>query len=125
MESYSYSLGDETVVEPNVAIQSVTRGSDSGSSVLFSVQKGKLLAPCPCNSKEQPIDNHKQFLVHQKSTLPFLTGSSGSLVSGGTSINKTADGLNPDGQTELQILLNTGESMSQTFISLFCKHTQI
>ncbi|MEJ1283113.1 adhesion G protein-coupled receptor G7 [Cricetulus griseus] len=40
MESYSYSLGDETVVEPNVAIQSVTRGSDSGSSVLFSVQKG-------------------------------------------------------------------------------------
>ncbi|XP_007643565.3 adhesion G-protein coupled receptor G7 [Cricetulus griseus] len=76
MESYSYSLGDETVVEPNVAIQSVTRGSDSGSSVLFSVQKG----------------------------------SSGSLVSGGTSINKTADGLNPDGQTELQILLNTGEN---------------
>ncbi|XP_040606583.1 LOW QUALITY PROTEIN: adhesion G-protein coupled receptor G7 [Mesocricetus auratus] len=76
MESYSFSLGDETVVEPNLAIQSVTRGSDSGSSVLFSVQKG----------------------------------SSGSLVSGETSVNKTADRLNPDGQTELQILLNTGEN---------------
>ncbi|CAH6792418.1 adhesion G-protein coupled receptor G7 [Phodopus roborovskii] len=76
MESYSFSLGDETVVEPNIAIQSVTRGNDAGSSVLFSVQKG----------------------------------SSDSLVSGGTSINKTADRLNPDGQTELQILLNTGEN---------------
>ncbi|KAL6091708.1 hypothetical protein STEG23_031835 [Scotinomys teguina] len=75
MESYSFSLGDETVVEPNIAIQSVTRDKDTGSSVLFSVQKG----------------------------------SSGSLISGGTSINKTADRLNPDGQTELQILLNTGE----------------
>ncbi|KAH0508648.1 Adhesion G-protein coupled receptor G7 [Microtus ochrogaster] len=76
MESYSFSLGDETIVEPNIAVQSVTRGDDAGSSVLFSVQKG----------------------------------SSGSLVSGGTSINKTADRLNPNGQTELQILLKTGKN---------------
>lgn len=76
MENYSYSQGDQTVVEPNIAIQSVTRDDNSGPSVLFSVQKG----------------------------------SSNSLVSGRILINKTANGLNPDGQTELQILLNTGEN---------------
>ncbi|XP_031219987.1 adhesion G-protein coupled receptor G7 isoform X2 [Mastomys coucha] len=76
MENYSFSLGDEKVVEPNIAIQSVTRDNEKGSSVLFSVQKG----------------------------------SSNSLASGETLINKSADGLNPDGQTELQILLNTGEN---------------
>lgn len=65
MESYSFSLGDETIVEPNIAIQSVTRGDDAGSSVLFSVQKGKLLVSCACNSKEESIVNHKQFLGHQ------------------------------------------------------------
>nr|XP_034371182.1 adhesion G-protein coupled receptor G7 [Arvicanthis niloticus] len=78
MEDYSFSLGDETIVEPNIAIQSVNRDGTTGSSVLFSVQKG----------------------------------SSDSLVSGGTSVNKTASGLNPDGQTELQILLKTTENNS-------------
>uniref|UniRef100_A0A8C6R3K2 Adhesion G-protein coupled receptor G7 n=1 Tax=Nannospalax galili TaxID=1026970 RepID=A0A8C6R3K2_NANGA len=36
-------------------------------------------------------------------------GSSNSLVSSETSITKTAERLNPDGQTELQILLNSGK----------------
>ncbi|XP_057621649.1 adhesion G-protein coupled receptor G7 [Chionomys nivalis] len=88
MESYSFSLGDETIVEPNIAIQSVTRGDDAGSSVLFSVQKG----------------------------------SSGSLVSGGTSINKTADRLNPNGQTELQILLKTGENKNPCGFVVYQNH---
>lgn len=69
MESYSFSLGDETIVEPNIAIQSVTRGNDAGSSVLFSVQKGKLLVPCASNSKEPSIANHTQFLGHQSADI--------------------------------------------------------
>lgn len=88
MESYSFSLGDETIVEPNIAIQSVTRGDDAGSSVLFSVQKG----------------------------------SSGSLVSGGTSINKTADRLNPNEQTELQILLKTGKNKNSCGFVVYQNH---
>ncbi|KAL1788106.1 adhesion G-protein coupled receptor G7 [Sigmodon hispidus] len=88
MESYSFSLGDQTVVEPNIAVQSVTRGNDAGSSLLFSVQKG----------------------------------SSNSLVSGATSINKTADRLNPDGQTELQILLNTGKNKNSCGFVVYQNH---
>lgn len=88
MESYSFSLGDERVVEPNVAVQSVTRGDDTGSSVLFSVQRG----------------------------------SSDSLVSGGTSVNKTADRLNPDAQTELQILLNTGQNKNSCGFVVYQNH---
>nr|XP_048278909.1 adhesion G-protein coupled receptor G7 [Myodes glareolus] len=88
MESYSFSLGDETIVEPNIAIQSVTRGDDAGSSVLFSVQKG----------------------------------SSGSLVSGGTSIDKTADRLNPNEQTELQILLKTGKNKNSCGFVVYQNH---
>ncbi|XP_021065022.1 adhesion G-protein coupled receptor G7 [Mus pahari] len=87
MENYSHSLGDEKVVEPNIAIQSVIR-NESGPSVLFSVQKG----------------------------------SSNSLVSGGTSIDKNANGLNPDGQTELQILLNTGENRSPCGFMVYQNH---
>lgn len=88
MENYSFSLGDEAVVEPNVAIQSVSRNSDSGPSVLFSVQKG----------------------------------SSDSLVSSETSINKTADELKPDGQTELQILLNTGGNKNSCGFVVYQNH---
>lgn len=88
MENYSFSLGDEAVVEPNVAIQSVSRSSDSGPSVLFSVQKG----------------------------------SSDSLVSSETSINKTADELKPDGQTELQILLNTGGNKNSCGFVVYQNH---
>ncbi|XP_031219986.1 adhesion G-protein coupled receptor G7 isoform X1 [Mastomys coucha] len=88
MENYSFSLGDEKVVEPNIAIQSVTRDNEKGSSVLFSVQKG----------------------------------SSNSLASGETLINKSADGLNPDGQTELQILLNTGENKNPCGFVVYQNH---
>ncbi|GAB1300338.1 Adhesion G-protein coupled receptor G7 [Apodemus speciosus] len=88
MESYSFSLGDETVVEPNIAIQSVSLVNGTRPSVLFSVQKG----------------------------------SSNSLVSGRTSINKTADGLNPDGQTELQILFNTGKDKTSCGFVVYQNH---
>ncbi|XP_052015075.1 adhesion G-protein coupled receptor G7 [Apodemus sylvaticus] len=88
MENYSFSLGDETVVEPNIAIQSVTLDSNAGPSVLFSVQKG----------------------------------SSNSLVSGETSINKTSDGLNPNAQTELQILFNTGKNKSSCGFVVYQNH---
>lgn len=88
MEDYSFSLGNETVVEPNIAIQSVSRNANSGPTVLFSVQKG----------------------------------SSDSLVSGGTSVNRTADELKPDGQTELQILLNTGGNKDSCGFVVYQNH---
>jgi hypothetical protein len=66
MENYSYSQGDQTVVEPNIAIQSVTRDDNSGPSVLFSVQKGKLLAFYAHGSKQQSIaNNNSQFTKMQ------------------------------------------------------------
>ncbi|KAM5281146.1 adhesion G-protein coupled receptor G7 [Ctenodactylus gundi] len=74
METYSLSLGNESVVEPNVAIQSINLENPVGStSIRFSVQRG----------------------------------ASDSLVSGSTSVETNVDGLNPDGWTELQILVNT------------------
>ncbi|XP_051006406.1 adhesion G-protein coupled receptor G7 [Acomys russatus] len=87
MENYSFSLGDETVVEPNIAIQSVVL-SNTKSNVLFSVQKG----------------------------------SSDYLDSGGTSINKMADGLNPDVNTELQILLNPGANVNGCGFVVYQNH---
>nr|XP_020039353.1 adhesion G-protein coupled receptor G7 [Castor canadensis] len=75
IETYSLSLNNEVVVEPNIAIQSVNLRN--ATSVRFSV----------------------------------LKGTSDSLVSGSTSIDNV-NMLNPDGQTELQILLNTGEGNS-------------
>uniref|UniRef100_A0A8C5L1J8 Adhesion G-protein coupled receptor G7 n=1 Tax=Jaculus jaculus TaxID=51337 RepID=A0A8C5L1J8_JACJA len=81
MEIYSLSLGNKSVVQPNIAVQSVNleNGTES-SSVLFSVQKG----------------------------------SSDSLVSGKTSVDTKAYKLNPDEQTELQILLSTGNKNTKT-----------
>ncbi|XP_053421773.1 adhesion G-protein coupled receptor G7 isoform X2 [Nycticebus coucang] len=82
MENYSLSLGNELVVEPNVAIQSVnftSEGTVGPASVRFSVHKG----------------------------------TSDSLVSGSTSIDTNVDSLNPDGQTELQILVNTSKSTTK------------
>lgn len=87
MENYSLSLDDETVVQPNIAIQSVTL-DNTESNVLFSVQKG----------------------------------SSDSLVSGGTSVTKNADRLNPDGQTELQILLKTGANKDACGFVVYQNH---
>nr|XP_012332324.1 adhesion G-protein coupled receptor G7 [Aotus nancymaae] len=76
IENYSLSLGDQSVVEPNIAIQSANFSAENmPSNVQFSVQKG----------------------------------ASGSLVSGSTFIQTNVDGLNPDENTELQILLNMKE----------------
>ncbi|XP_045396350.1 adhesion G-protein coupled receptor G7 isoform X1 [Lemur catta] len=79
METYSLSLGNESVVEPNLAIQSAnfsSEGTGGPASIRFSVQKG----------------------------------TSDSLVSGSTLIHTNVDSLDPDEQTELQILLNTTKS---------------
>ncbi|XP_008568567.1 PREDICTED: probable G-protein coupled receptor 128 [Galeopterus variegatus] len=84
MEAYSLSLGNESVVEPNVAVQSVSfpsEGTVGPANVRFSVQKG----------------------------------ASDSLVSALTAVNTNVDGLNPDEQTELQILLNTTKSNSTAY----------
>ncbi|ELK08546.1 adhesion G-protein coupled receptor G7 [Pteropus alecto] len=78
MEDYSLSLGNKTVVKPNIAIQSVNFSSEStvqSTGVRFTVGKG----------------------------------SSNSLVSGSTSVSTSADSLDPDDQTELQIWLNTSK----------------
>ncbi|XP_077850162.1 adhesion G-protein coupled receptor G7 isoform X3 [Macaca mulatta] len=82
METYSLSLGNESVVEPNIAIQSANFSSKDAVgplNVRFSVQKG----------------------------------ASSSLLSGSTFIHTNVDGLNPDGQTELQVLLNMTKSNSK------------
>ncbi|XP_036075538.1 adhesion G-protein coupled receptor G7 [Rousettus aegyptiacus] len=78
MEAYSLSLGNKTVVEPNIAIQSVNFSSESTvqpTGIRFTVRKG----------------------------------TSNSLISGSTSVSTSADSLDPDAQTELQIWLNTSK----------------
>lgn len=55
METYSLSLGNESVVEPNIAIQSANFSSKDAVgplNVRFSVQKGELLILFACNGKE-------------------------------------------------------------------------
>ncbi|XP_048202460.1 adhesion G-protein coupled receptor G7 [Perognathus longimembris pacificus] len=80
MENYSLTLYNESVVEPNVAIQSFNPGiHEHSENVRFSVQKG----------------------------------SSDSLVSGSI-VAENVDKLNPDGRTELQILLKTKKSDSKS-----------
>lgn len=62
MENYSLSLGNTPVVNPNVAVQSVTfQPEDTGGStgVLFTVQKGELFVFCACNIREHSATNHK------------------------------------------------------------------
>ncbi|XP_058411502.1 adhesion G-protein coupled receptor G7 isoform X1 [Diceros bicornis minor] len=83
METYSLTLGNESVVEPNIVIQSVdfsSEGAVGSIGVRFTVQKG----------------------------------ASDSLVSGSTLIDTNVDSLDPDGQTELQILLNTSRSNTRS-----------
>lgn len=57
METYSLSLGNESVVEPNIAIQSANFSSKDAVgplNVRFSVQKGELLILFALlNSKER------------------------------------------------------------------------
>ncbi|XP_032262017.1 adhesion G-protein coupled receptor G7 [Phoca vitulina] len=79
MEIYSTSLGNTSVVRPNVAVQSVAFSSEStmeSQNVRFSVRKG----------------------------------TSDYLLSGSTVVERDVDKLNPDGETELQILLSTSKS---------------
>uniref|UniRef100_A0A8C9Q010 Adhesion G-protein coupled receptor G7 n=1 Tax=Spermophilus dauricus TaxID=99837 RepID=A0A8C9Q010_SPEDA len=77
MENYSLTLGNESVMEPNIAIQSVNlEGSEGSTKIRYSV----------------------------------FRGSSESLVSCSTSVDTNVDRLDPDGQTQLQILLSTKKS---------------
>ncbi|XP_006058808.4 adhesion G-protein coupled receptor G7 isoform X1 [Bubalus bubalis] len=79
METYSLSLTDQPVVEPNIAIQSVnvpSGGKEGSTGVLFTV----------------------------------LKGTSNSLAPGSTRVNVDVDKLNPNEQTELQLLLNTSKT---------------
>uniref|UniRef100_A0AAA9SS11 Adhesion G-protein coupled receptor G7 n=1 Tax=Bos taurus TaxID=9913 RepID=A0AAA9SS11_BOVIN len=79
METYSLSLSDQPVVEPNIAIQSVnvySGGNEGSTGVLFTV----------------------------------LKGTSNSLTPGSTRVNVDVDKLNPNEQTELQLLLNTSKT---------------
>lgn len=49
MEIYSTSLGNESVVEPNVAVQSVafsSEGTEQSKNVRFSVKKGERCVSC-------------------------------------------------------------------------------
>lgn len=62
METYSWSLGNSSVVNPNVAVQSVSlHPEDTGGStgVLFTVNKGELFVFCACNTREHSATNHK------------------------------------------------------------------
>ncbi|XP_026347967.3 adhesion G-protein coupled receptor G7 [Ursus arctos] len=79
MEIYSTSLGNKSVVESNVAVQSVdfsSEGTMQSTNVRFSVKRG----------------------------------TSDSLISGSTVVDRDVSDLNPDGETELQILLSTANS---------------
>ncbi|XP_004606877.2 adhesion G-protein coupled receptor G7 [Sorex araneus] len=83
MEKYSVSLNNGSVVQPNVAVQSVTFSSEdsqSSTDVRFSVKKG----------------------------------SSDSLLSGSTFIETDISDLNPDAQTELQVLLQSTNRKAKT-----------
>lgn len=62
MEAYSLSLGNKTVVEPNIAIQSVNFSSESTvqpTGIRFTVRKGELFVSCACNGREHSATNHK------------------------------------------------------------------
>ncbi|XP_004378222.1 adhesion G-protein coupled receptor G7 [Trichechus manatus latirostris] len=83
MEIYSLSLNNTSVVEPNIAIQSVNLSSeDTGGSadVRFTV----------------------------------LRGSSNSLTYSSIQVDKQVSNLQPDAQTELQILLKTKQENVKT-----------
>lgn len=61
MEAYSLSLGNTSVVSPNVALQGVvlSSGDSSGSTgVRFTVQKGKPFVSCARNSREHSTDDN-------------------------------------------------------------------
>ncbi|XP_006868711.1 PREDICTED: probable G-protein coupled receptor 128 [Chrysochloris asiatica] len=83
METYSLSLNNAPVIEPNIAVQSVNLSSEDtegSESVFFSV----------------------------------LKGSSNSLTDGSTRVATNINTLEPDEQTELQLLLHTTKKNNQT-----------
>uniref|UniRef100_A0A8C0DD44 Adhesion G-protein coupled receptor G7 n=1 Tax=Balaenoptera musculus TaxID=9771 RepID=A0A8C0DD44_BALMU len=84
-ETYSLSLGNASVVEPNIAIQSVnfsSEGTVGSTGVLFTVLNGELSVSGSCNSREL--------------------------------VNANVDKLNLNEQAELQILLNTTKTNAKT-----------
>ncbi|KAM9201182.1 adhesion G-protein coupled receptor G7 [Dugong dugon] len=84
MEIYSLSLDNTSVVEPNIAIQSVNLSSLEGTGGSADVR----------------------FTV--------LRGSSNSLTYDSIHVDKKASNLQPDAQTELQILLKTKQENIET-----------
>ena len=130
METYSLSLTDQPVVEPNIAIQSVnvpSGGKEGSTGVLFTVLKGELFVLSSCNSREYSASNicsiHENVDFYKILLFFLLIGTSNSLAPGSTRVNVDVDKLNPNEQTELQLLLNTSKSRSQ--ITLLEKCTQI
>ena len=130
METYSLSLTDQPVVEPNIAIQSVnvsSGGKEGSTGVLFTVLKGELFVLSSCNSREYSATNicsiHENVDFYKILLFFLLIGTSNSLAPGSTRVNVDVDKLNPNEQTELQLLLNTSKSRSQ--ITLLEKCTQI
>lgn len=124
------SLTDQPVVEPNIAIQSVnvpSGGKEGSTGVLFTVLKGELFVLSSCNSREYSATNicsiHENVDFYKILLFFLLIGTSNSLAPGSTRVNVDVDKLNPNEQTELQLLLNTSKSRSQ--ITLLEKCTQI
>lgn len=65
METYSLSLGSNSVVSPNVALQAVllSSGDTVGSTgVRFTLQKGKLFVSCARNSRERSTADRNNVL---------------------------------------------------------------
>lgn len=65
IETYSLSLANTSVVEPNIAIQSVnfsSEGTVGSTGVLFSVLKGELFVSGSCNSREHSATDNALFM---------------------------------------------------------------
>ena len=89
--------------------------------------KGELFVLSSCNSREYSATNicsiHENVDFYKILLFFLLIGTSNSLAPGSTRVNVDVDKLNPNEQTELQLLLNTSKSRSQ--ITLLEKCTQI
>lgn len=124
------SLGDQQLVEPNIAIQSVnvSSGGEEGSTgVLFTVLKGELFVLSSCNSREYSATNicsiHENVDFYKILLFFLLIGTSNFLTPDSTVVKVGAEKLNLNEKAELQILLNTSKSRSQ--ITFLEKRTQI
>ena len=124
------SLGNQLLVEPNIAIRSVnvSSGGEEGSiGVLFTVLKGELFVLSSCNSREYSATNicsiHENGDFYKILLFFLLIGTSNFLTPDSTDVEVGAEKLNLNEQAELQILLNTSKSRSQ--ITFLEKCTQI